>query len=182
MLPKKIHYCWFGGNELPDLAIKCIESWKQYCPDYEIIEWNETNFDLECCDFVKEAYKAKKWAFVSDYARLKVVYDNGGIYLDTDVELVKPLDILLQEKCYFGEETTGYVNTGLGFGAEKHNPTIDLLLKEYCNKHFTNDDGSYNMDPCPIINHYFNLAIVLVVLKYGDVMILQYIHPSIFVH
>lgn len=152
MLPKKIHYCWFGENELPDLAIKCIESWKKYCPDYEIIEWNETNFDLECCDFVKEAYKTKKWAFVSDYARLKVVYDNGGIYLDTDVELVKSLDILLQEKCYFGEETTGYVNTGLGFGAEKHSPIIDLLLKEYYNKHFINDDGSYNMDPCPKIN------------------------------
>ena len=127
MLPKKIHYCWFGGNELPDLAIKCIESWKKYCPDYEIIEWNETNFDLECCDFVKEAYKAKKWAFVSDYARLKVVYDNGGIYLDTDVELVKSLDILLQEKCYFGEETTGYVATGLGFGAENGNRTSDFF-------------------------------------------------------
>ena len=159
MLPKKIHYCWFGGNKLPDLAIKC-------------------------CDFVKEAYQAKRWAFVSDYARLKVVYDNGGIYLDTDVELVKSLDILLQEKCYFGEETTGYVNTGLGFGAEKHSPIIDLLLKEYYNKHFINDDGSYNMDPCPKINTkpLLQFGYSFSGNKYGDVMILQYIHPSIFVH
>ena len=119
MIPKKIHYCWFGGNPLPELAIKCLESWKKYCPDYEIIEWNETNFNLDSCEYVREAYQAKKWAFVSDYARLKVVYDNGGIYLDTDVELIKSLDRLLKNKSFFGTETTGVVATGLGFGAEK---------------------------------------------------------------
>ena len=91
MIPKIIHYCWFGGNELSELAERCIESWKRYCPDYKIIEWNESNFDLDCSDFVKEAYQAKKWAFVSDYARLKIIYDHGGIYLDTDVEVIKPL-------------------------------------------------------------------------------------------
>lgn len=151
-IPKLIHYCWFGGNELPDLALKCIESWKKYCPDYEIIEWNESNFDLGCSDFVNEAYKAKKWAFVSDYARLKVIYDNGGIYLDTDVELVKSLDSLLKEKCYFAEETTGYVATGLGFGARKHDSTVALLLDEYNGKHFINADGTYDMEQCPIKN------------------------------
>lgn len=149
MIPKKIHYCWFGGNELSALAKKCIESWKKYCPDYEIIEWNESNFNLECCDFVKEAYQAKKWAFVSDYARLKIIYDNGGIYLDTDVELIKSLDSLLKEKCYFGEETIGYVNTGLGFGAEKENNVIQMLLSEYNGYHFIKKDGTYDMEPCP---------------------------------
>lgn len=152
MITKKIHYCWFGGNERSDLAKKCIESWKKYCPDYEIIEWNESNFDLECCDFVKEAYQAKKWAFVSDYARLKIIYDNGGIYLDTDVELIKSLDPLLKEKCYFGEETIGYVNTGLGFGAEKNNPIIQMMLNEYNGRHFMMDNGAYDMEACPAKN------------------------------
>ena len=152
MIPKIIHYCWFGGNELSELAERCIESWKRYCPDYKIIEWNESNFDLDCCDFVKEAYQAKKWAFVSDYARLKIIYDYGGIYLDTDVELIKTLDSLLKERCYFGEETTGAVNTGLGFGAEKHNDIVQLLLKEYDGYHFTLADGTYDMEPCPTKN------------------------------
>lgn len=152
MIPKIIHYCWFGGNELSELAERCIESWKRYCPDYKIIEWNESNFDLDCCDFVKEAYQAKKWAFVSDYARLKIIYDYGGIYLDTDVELIKTLDSLLKERCYFGEETTGAVNTGLGFGAEKHNDIVQLLLKEYDGYHFTLADGTYDMKPCPTKN------------------------------
>ena len=100
MIPKKIHYCWFGKNPLPADVKKCIESWKKYCPDYEIIEWNESNFDITQNPFMKAAYENKAWAFVSDYARLKVVYDNGGIYLDTDVELLKSLDSLLENPCY----------------------------------------------------------------------------------
>ena len=95
MIPKKIHYCWFGRGEKPKDALKCIESWKKFCPDYEILEWNEDNFDLTQNRYMKEAYEAKKWAFVSDYARLKIIYDNGGIYLDTDVEIIKPIDDLL---------------------------------------------------------------------------------------
>lgn len=81
MIPRVIHYCWFGGNELPESAVKCIESWKKYCPDYEIKEWNESNFDINECDYVREAYEAKRWAFVSDYARFKILYENGGVYL-----------------------------------------------------------------------------------------------------
>ena len=96
MIPKVIHYCWFGGNPLPELAQKCIASWKKYCPDYEIKEWNESNFDLNCCDYVREAYEAKKWAFVSDVARLYAMVHEGGIYMDTDVEVIAPLDSLLQ--------------------------------------------------------------------------------------
>ena len=136
MIPKVIHYCWFGGNPLPELAIRYIDSWRQRCPDYEIKKWDETNFDVYSCDFVKEAYESKKWAFVSDYARLWIVFNYGGVYLDTDVELVKSLDELLDNKCFLGAETTGQVNTGLGFGAEKNNVVVKLLLNEYNNRHF----------------------------------------------
>ena len=95
MIPKVIHYCWFGGNPLPEEAKRCIESWKKYCPDYKIIEWNENNYDVNSNEYMKAAYKEKKWAFVSDYARIDVVYKCGGIYMDTDVELVKELDTFL---------------------------------------------------------------------------------------
>lgn len=152
MIPKVINYCWFGEAPLSELAIECIESWKKYCPDYEIVEWNESNFDLNCCEFVKEAYQARKWAYVSDYARLKIIYDHGGIYLDTDVKIIKSLDDLLGEKCFLGEETSGYVATGLGFGAISHSTVIELLLMEYTGRHFILQNGNYDMEPCPIKN------------------------------
>ena len=136
MIPKVIHYCWFGGAPLPDLALKCIDSWKKFCPDYKIVEWNENNFNLECCDFTRESYNAKKWAFLSDCARLYIVYHEGGIYLDTDVELVKSLDEVLNNDCFFGEETSGYINTGLGFGAEKGSKIVYELLKKYTESRF----------------------------------------------
>ena len=98
MIPKKIHYCWFGGAPKSKLAKKCIKSWKRKCPDYEIIEWNESNYDVTKIPFMKEAYDAKKWGFVPDYARLDIIYNNGGIYLDTDVEIVKSLDDLLSDR------------------------------------------------------------------------------------
>ena len=97
-IPKVIHYCWFGGAPLPRLAEKCLKSWKKYCPDYEIRLWNEENFDLNENRYVREAASVGKWAFVSDYVRLKVILEHGGIYLDTDVELLKSLDSLLEEK------------------------------------------------------------------------------------
>ncbi len=150
MIPKKIHYCWFGHNPLPELAQKCIASWKKYCPDYEIIEWNEDNFDIHCCPYVEEAYEAKKWAFASDYVRLYVVYTYGGIYLDTDVELVKSLDCFLYNKCYLGIEfDSGYIATGLGFGAEKGNEAVALMLKAYEGLSFKENDSSII---CPILN------------------------------
>ena len=89
MIPKVIHYCWFGANALPESAIECIESWKQFCPDYEIIQWNETNYDVTKNRYMHEAYQNKKYGFVPDYARLDIIYTHGGIYLDTDVELIK---------------------------------------------------------------------------------------------
>lgn len=132
MIPKVIHYCWFGGNPIPDDLKKCIESWKKFCPDYEIEKWDESNFDIHCHPFVESAYNAKAWAFVSDYARLKIVYDNGGIYLDTDVELLKNLDFLLNNACYIGiQQPELLCNTGLGFGAEKLSPVVCKMLQKY---------------------------------------------------
>lgn len=151
-IPKVIHYCWFGGNPKPKLVAKCIKSWKKYCPDYEIIEWNENNFDVNCCDYVKEAYEAQKWAFVSDFARLKIVYDNGGIYLDTDVELISSLDKFLQYDSFFGFEDSEHIATGLGFGSIKNNPVLEVMINDYLHLHFLKPDGTYNIVTCPKTN------------------------------
>ncbi len=118
MIPKIIHYCWFGGNPLPDDAKNCIASWKKYFPDYEIKEWNESNFDLNCCPYVKEAYEAKKWAFVSDYARFWILYHHGGLYFDTDVEVIKPFDDILSRGGFMGQEAGA--NSGSGKGRDRN--------------------------------------------------------------
>ena len=141
MIPKIIHYCWFGGNPLPELAKKCIASWKIYCPDYEIKEWNESNFDLNCCDYVREAYESKKWAFVSDVARLHALVTEGGIYMDTDVEVIKPLNTLLQYSAVFGFESITSIQTGL-MACEKDNPMFKEFLDEYKTAHFILPDGT----------------------------------------
>ena len=107
-IPKVINYCWFGGSPLPDDVKKCINSWKKYCPDYEIRQWNETNFDLNICSYVREASKMKKWAFVSDYARFWILYKYGGLYMDTDVELIKPIDTIVNDGPFFGRESANY--------------------------------------------------------------------------
>lgn len=104
MITKRIHYCWFGGKPLNNLGKKCLKSWKKYLPDYEIVEWNESNFDLNCCRYVQEAAKEKKWAFVSDYARYKILYEQGGIYFDTDVEVLKSFDDILANGAFMGCE------------------------------------------------------------------------------
>jgi len=143
MIPKKIHYCWFGGNPLPELAQKCIASWKQYCPDYEIIEWNESNFDINCCDYVREAYEAKKWAFVSDVARLHALVNYGGIYMDTDVEVLKPLDDILCYEAVSGFEAKDRIPTGL-MACREGQPLFVELLHEYDEAHFIKEDGSYD--------------------------------------
>lgn len=153
MIPKTIHYCWFGGNPLPELAKKCIKSWKKYCPDYRIVEWNESNFDLSAAPlYVRQAYEAKKWAFVSDYARLQIVFAQGGIYFDTDVELVKSPEALLAYSAYFGFEDEVHVNTGLGFGAEQGCPILADMLADYQNIPFVLEDGSFDLTPCPVRN------------------------------
>ena len=160
MIPKIIHYCWFGGKEEPVEVKHCIESWKKQCPEYSIVRWDENNFDVYANDYIKEAYKSGKWAFVSDYARLRVVYENGGIYLDTDVELVKSLNSVLNNQFFFAIEKDSNpatqkenicVATGLGFGAEKENPVLKTLLNEYDNQHFI-VNGKMDLTPCPIRN------------------------------
>ncbi|MBQ8782824.1 MAG: glycosyl transferase [Clostridia bacterium] len=131
MIPKTIHYCWFGRGEKPKLAQKCIESWKRFCPDYEIIEWNEDNFDINKNEYTKMCYNEKKYAFLSDYVRLLVVNEHGGIYFDTDVELLKNPDELLKNEAFFGFETDEYVNTGVGFGSVAHSKTVEKMVAEY---------------------------------------------------
>ena len=134
MIPKVIHYCWFGGKPLPDDAKKCIESWKKYCPDYKLQRWDESNFDLNCCPYVKEAFDAKKWAFITYYVRLYALYNLGGVYMDTDVEVLKNLDPFLQNKGFSGFESSVSVPTGI-MAAEKGNRFIADQLEAYKDKH-----------------------------------------------
>ena len=143
MIPKIIHYCWFGGNPLPELAQKCIESWKKYCPDYEIKRWDETNFDMNYNDYVREAYEAKKWAFVTDVVRLYALVNKGGIYMDTDVEVLKPLDEFLEYEAFSGFETEKDIPTGI-MASEKGQELFAELLEEYNGEHFLNRDGTYD--------------------------------------
>lgn len=140
MIPKIIHYCWFGRGELPALAKKCINSWKKYCPDYEIIEWNEDNFDINVCPYVKEAYENKKFAFVTDYVRLYAMYNFGGIYMDTDVEVVKPLDEFLSNQGFSGFESEQNMPTGIMAG-EKGFLLYKDLLDYYNDRHFVLENG-----------------------------------------
>lgn len=131
MIPRKIHYCWFGGKPKSDLVLRCIDSWKKVCPDYEIIEWNETNWDVTCNSYTREAYQAGKWAFVSDVARLDVIYRYGGLYLDTDVELKSSPQKYMQKNGWLAFESLIAIATGLGFAAEAGNPLIEAMLKDY---------------------------------------------------
>ena len=151
MIPKKIHYCWFGEKEKPELVKKCIESWKKYCPDWEIYEWNETNFDISSVVYMKEAYEMKKWAFVSDVARLMIVYLNGGVYLDTDVELTGSIDTWLENDAFYAFESTRNINSGQGFGAIKKHDSVKAMLDYYKERHFITN-GKLNTLPCPAGN------------------------------
>ena len=155
MIPKVIHYCWFGRNEKSDLINRCIESWRKYCPDYKIIEWNEDNFDVNFCEYAHNAYQAGKWAFVSDIARLKILYENGGIYLDTDVELHNNLDDLLGYSAWFAQDDIRYVNTGLGFGACRGNELIATILMKRMERKF--DMMICNTIDTPIIREYLGI-------------------------
>ncbi len=151
MIPKKIHYCWFGGKELPELAKKCIASWKKYCPDYEIIRWDESNFDLDQTTYTRWCYDNGKWAFLSDYARLAVVAGQGGVYFDTDVELVRSPDELLQFEAFYGFENDSSVNTGQGFGAQKQHPTLIAMCEGYLALK-PDQEGNFPIQACPALN------------------------------
>lgn len=144
MIPKKIHYCWFGESPLSEVAKKYIDTWKKYCPDYEIIEWNEKNFDITQNQYCQEAYEAKKWAFVSDYARLKILYEYGGIYMDTDVEVLRSLDGLLKYNWFSGFESDIMISTAT-MGGIKNSKVLKLLLDDYTNRHFIKYNGGYDL-------------------------------------
>ena len=143
-IPKIIHYCWFGRGEKPELAKKCIESWKKYCPDYELKEWNEDNFDINSNLYVKQAYENRKFAFVTDYVRLYAIYTEGGIYMDTDVEVLKNLDKFLIHSAFSSFENNNTIPTGIMAG-EKGNRWIKDLLDEYDTLKFIKDDGSFDL-------------------------------------
>lgn len=141
MIPKIIHYCWFGKNPKPDLAKKCINSWGKYCKEYEVIEWNEDNFSITDAPlYVQQAYNAKKWAFVTDYVRLWALTKYGGIYMDTDVEVVKPLDEFLSERAFSGFEAIDRIPTGI-MGCEKEFSLFIDLLHQYDNMVFLDEKG-----------------------------------------
>ena len=152
MIPKIIHYCWFGRGEKPELAKKCIASWRRFCPGFEIREWNEDNCDYLAMPFMAEAYAAKKYAFVSDVMRLIVLEQHGGVYFDTDVEAVRDISALLDDEGFIGFENEQYVNSGQVVAAEAHHPVIQAMIEEYKTLYFTNADGSLNTVGCPRLN------------------------------
>ena len=146
MITKTIHYCWFGRNPKPKLALKCIRSWKRHCPDYQIIEWNEDNFDISSCPlYVRQAYEAKKWAFVTDYVRLWAMTKFGGIYMDTDVEVIKSLDELLYVEGFSGFESKATIPTGI-MASKKDNKWILQHLDSYKNSSFFDNAGNMNLE------------------------------------
>lgn len=186
MIPKIIHYCWFGGNPLSKKIKKYIETWHQMCPDYQIIEWNETNTDITSNVYAKEAYDAKKWAFVADYFRLEALYKYGGVYLDTDVEMIKNIDIFLDNPAFCSGEFKGVISAGI-IGAEPENAWIKMLLESYYNRNFKNQDGTYNTKPTIVgiltnkTEEMYNLKITGDYQKIGNDVVLyppNYFYPK----
>lgn len=150
-IPKTIHYCWFGGNPLGSRELKCIESWRKHFPGYEIVCWDESNFDVRCCPYVSQAYDAKKWAFVSDYARFAVLYEHGGLYFDTDVEVIRPMDDIVAKGPFMGFENDANdprggctVNPGVGLSASPGFDLYNLILSSYRRDEFIKADGTFN--------------------------------------
>ena len=146
MIPKVIHYCWFGRGEKSELIRRCMESWRQKLPDYRIVEWNEDSFDISSTLWTMQAYKAKKWAFVSDYVRLYALFTQGGIYFDTDVEVLRPLDRFLEHPVFTGFEAKDNPVTAV-MGSEAGNPIIGELLAFYHDRPFVREDGTLDTLP-----------------------------------
>lgn len=153
MIPKIIHYCWFGGKPLPKLAKKCKASWEKFFPDFEIKEWNEQNYDINIAPYTQYCFEHELWAYLSDYVRLDVVEKEGGLYFDTDVEVVKRPTALLEScQAYFGWETHEYINTGLGFAAEAHHSAVKAMLKMYDGLVMNGEYMYEKMKGCPQLN------------------------------
>ncbi len=177
MIPKIIHYCWFGGNPLPESAKKCIASWRNFLPDYEIKEWNESNFDVNSIKYTREAYKLKKYAFVSDYARMWILYNYGGLYFDTDVELIKPIDDIIARGNFMGREaqdnkvadngdevsskdnkpTKGQrITPGLGLGVAPGLGLYKKIINWYQTHHFATWDGKFSGTVVDVVSDIFD--------------------------
>lgn len=150
-IPKQIHYCWFGKEEIPVKYRKWMESWEKYCPDYEIIRWSEENYDVHKSRYMSQAYDMGQWAFVSDYARIDIINEYGGVYLDTDVELIRNLDELLKNDAFCGFENCRLVAYGLGFGSKKQNGILAEIKEYYDSRSFKQEDGSLDRRCCPYI-------------------------------
>ena len=153
---KIIHYIWFGGNPISELTKKCIATWKKYLPDFEIKEWNETNFDVTQCTFVKEAFEQKKWAFVADYTRFKVLEEYGGIYLDTDMEITADISKFLEDDLFLGVEDSKQINAAVVWAKEAHNPYIKDIVDIYESKKKFNETGNLYDESVPkVLTKYF---------------------------
>lgn len=175
-IPKIIHYCWFGGNPKPESVNKYIRTWEKHCPEYKIIEWNESNFDLNENIYCQEAYEAQKWAFITDYVRLKVLYEYGGFYMDTDVEMIKSLDPLRIYRAVSGYESPTRILTGT-IGSCRDNEWIGLLLRYYDNRHFLREDGTFDLTTnvkviTEMTSQKYNLSLDGKKKKFGTNMIL----------
>ena len=177
-IPKIIHYCWFGRGEKNALAIKCIESWKKILPDYELKEWNEDNFDVNLYPYAKEALENRKFAFVTDVVRLYALYHEGGVYMDTDVEVIKTYDSFLHHHMFSGFESDNNVPTGM-MAAEKGSVWAMELLNQYNNRHFVNEDGSFDQttNTTTITNYMLEKGLILNN-KYQDFPGLCTMYPS----
>jgi len=153
---KIIHYCWFGGKPLSKLTLNCIESWKKYLPDFEIKEWNEKNFDVNQCVFVKEAYEQKKWAFVADYTRFKILDEFGGLYLDTDMEITSDILPYLEQDLFLGKEDSNMINAAVVWCSSPNNKHIHNILQIYEQSTVFNLTGDlFDQSVSKILTKYF---------------------------
>lgn len=179
VIPQIIHYCWFGNNPKPAAMLRYIESWKKFLPNYEIKEWNETNFDIDCCPYVQEAYQEKKYAFVSDYARLYALYHHGGVYLDTDVEVMKELSPLLNKgDCIFGFEEKNYIATSTMITKPKQ-AFIKQYLESYHSRSFLRTDGT--LDMTTNVQHLTNMLLELGLEQDGEQQNLRHFDSEIMI-
>jgi hypothetical protein len=182
-IPKKIHYCWFGSKEIPDELKKYMDSWKRYCPDYEIVRWSEENVDLDKYPYTSQAYKHRKWGYIPDVVRLEVLYNYGGIYLDTDVELLKPLDYLLGMKGFCATEKWGIVNVGGGCGVVPKHPMIGEMLDYRKDVLFEREDGTLNLESSgsyetkPLLEHGFVPDNTIQVINNLTILTSDFFHP-----
>ena len=178
MIPKIIHYCWFGRGQKPEQAVKCIESWKKYLPEYELKEWDEDNFDITQNQYVREAYENRKFAFVTDYVRLYALYHDGGVYMDTDVEVIGSYDQFLHHHAFSGFETDGNVPTGM-MAAEKGSIWAKELLDQYNDRKFVQEDGSFDMTTnTTVITEYMLGKGLILNNKYQDFPDLCTMYPA----